>query len=76
MTLLAARHVGLADRGVIALGAPADLVLLDPDTVADRATFEAPHRLAVGIQEVWVNGDSVYRDGAPTGARPGRPLRR
>lgn len=76
MTLLAARHVGLSDHGVVALGAPADLVLLDPDTVADRATFEAPHRLAVGIQEVWVNGESVYRGGAPTGARPGRPLRR
>jgi N-acyl-D-amino-acid deacylase len=76
MTALAARHVGLSERGVIATGAPADLVLFDPATIADRSTFEEPNLPAAGIAIVWVNGVAVYRDGAPTGARPGRVLRR
>ncbi len=76
MTALAAAHVGLAERGRIAPGAPADLVLFDPATIADRSTFEEPNVPAVGIVAVWVNGVAVYREGQATGARPGRVLRR
>jgi N-acyl-D-aspartate/D-glutamate deacylase len=76
MTGLSARHVGIAQRGVIEPGAYADLVLFDPTTVADRATFEAPHEPSVGIRAVWVNGVQVWDGSAPTGARPGRVVRR
>ena len=71
MTSLAADHMGFADRGRIAPGMVADLVLFDPETVADRATPEAPHELSVGIQRVLVRGETVFADGAVTDARPG-----
>lgn len=71
---LAAAHVGIRDRGTIAPGRIADLVLFDPDTILDRATPEHPHEPSVGIRTVWVNGEVVYRDGRPTGRRPGRPI--
>jgi N-acyl-D-amino-acid deacylase len=76
MTSLAAATFGLSDRGVLAPGYAADLVVLDPETVADRATFAEPHQLSVGVRDVVVNGVVALRDGAPTGARPGRALRR
>ena len=76
MTSLSAAHVGLSRRGVIAAGAYADLVLFDPATVADHATPAAPHLVSTGIVGVWVNGRAVWRDGKPTGAHPGRVLRR
>ena len=76
MTGLAARHMGFAGRGEIRSGGAADLVLFDPAAVMDRATFEAPHELSVGIAGVWVNGARVWADGAPTGAHPGQVLRR
>jgi N-acyl-D-amino-acid deacylase len=76
MTSLAADHAGIADRGRLAPGAWADLVLLDPATVADRATTEDPHAVAVGIERVWVNGRTVWAGGEPSGLRPGRVLRR
>jgi N-acyl-D-amino-acid deacylase len=76
MTGLTAATFGLRDRGVLRVGAFADLVLFDPATVIDRATFEAPTRPAAGIALVLVNGRPVWRDGAPTGQRPGRALRR
>ncbi len=76
MTGLAARHMGFADRGVIRVGAAADLVLFDPETVEDRATFEEPQRPSVGIDRVWVNGVVVYDSGAVTGATPGKVIRR
>jgi N-acyl-D-amino-acid deacylase len=74
MTGLAARHVGIADRGVIKPGFFADLVLLDPNTVQDRATIENPALLAAGIERVWVNGVEVYRDGKDSGSYPGSLL--
>ena len=76
MTALSAEHVGIADRGVIAPGASADLVLFDQGTVSDRATIEQPDRLSVGIARVWVNGELVFADGRSTGKRPGVAIRR
>jgi N-acyl-D-aspartate/D-glutamate deacylase len=72
---LAAAHMGIRDRGVVAPGAMADLVLFDPDRVLDRATPQQPHALSDGIHRVWVNGEVVYEDGRSTGRRPGRVIR-
>jgi dihydroorotase/N-acyl-D-amino-acid deacylase len=76
MTSLPAERAGLADRGIVEVGRFADLVVFDPATVCDTATFEAPKRLAVGVEHVIVNGVPVLRNGEPTGALPGRGLRR
>lgn len=76
MTGLTAGQFGLADRGLLKPGAYADLVLFDPETVIDRATFEAPKQSATGIDLVVVNGQVIYRHGRPTEARPGRMLLR
>ena len=76
MTSLPAAHVGIRRRGTIAPGNYADLVLLDPATVLDRSTPDAPHELSSGIREVWVNGGRVWKDGKPTGRRSGRVIRR
>ncbi len=76
MTGFPARKFQLVGRGEIRAGAFADLVVFDPATIADAATFEDPHRPALGIHHVLVNGSAVVKDGEPTGARPGRPLRR
>ncbi|MEX2150432.1 MAG: LpqB family beta-propeller domain-containing protein [Steroidobacteraceae bacterium] len=76
MTGLSASHTGLTDRGVIRAGAYADLMLFDPETVADRSTFEHPESLSVGIHTVWVNGQAVFEEGKATGAYPGQALRR
>jgi len=76
MTSLSAAHVGVAERGRIAPGYFADLVLFDPETVIDRATPTAPRETASGIRTVWVNGEVVYEAGAGTGRHPGRVIRR
>jgi len=76
MTSLAAEHMGIKDRGGITPGMFADLVLFDPATVIDRATPQQPHLTSVGIERVWVNGTEVFAAGKPTGARPGRVIRR
>ncbi len=76
MTSLAAAHVGIEQRGRLAPGAFADLVLFDPARVIDRATTTDPHALSVGIERVWVNGRTVFHAGKVTGERPGRVLRR
>jgi len=68
--------MGIRDRGRIAPGMFADLVLFDPATVADRATPQQPHLTSVGIARVWVNGQEVFANGTTTGARPGRTIRR
>ncbi|MGH7565438.1 MAG: amidohydrolase family protein, partial [Gemmatimonadota bacterium] len=76
MTSLPALRAGLAERGVLENGRFADVAVFDPATVCDRATFEEPKRLAVGVEHVIVNGVPVLRGGEPTGALPGRGLRR
>ncbi|MFI4986201.1 MAG: amidohydrolase family protein [Alphaproteobacteria bacterium] len=75
MTSLPAAKFGLTGRGILRPGAAADLVLFDPATIADRATFEQPKKPAAGIELVMVNGRAVWREGRSTGARPGRALR-
>ena len=76
MTSLPAAQLGIADRGVIRDGAPADLVLFDPARVRDTATYQAPHAFPDGIPHVIVNGVPVVRDAKVTGARPGQVLTR
>jgi N-acyl-D-amino-acid deacylase len=76
MTGLTAARFGLRDRGVLREGAFADVTIFDPAAIADRASFEAPTKPAAGVETVIVNGRCVWRAGAPTGARPGRALRR
>jgi N-acyl-D-amino-acid deacylase len=71
----AARRHLLRDRGLLWPGFAADLVLFDPDTVIDRATYEDGARFAAGVSHVWVNGRLVLDDGRLTGATPGRSLR-
>jgi dihydroorotase/N-acyl-D-amino-acid deacylase len=75
MTSATAARLGIRDRGVLQLGMFADVVLFDPATIADRATYERPHQLAVGVDVVLVNGVAVWRGGSATGAFPGRALR-
>jgi N-acyl-D-aspartate/D-glutamate deacylase len=76
MTSLPAGRAGLTERGRLGEGLFGDVAVFDPDTVCDRATFESPKRLAVGVEHVLVNGVPVLRNGEPTGALPGRGLRR
>ncbi len=71
---LPATNLGLDHRGFIKEGMFADVVVFDPATIADRATFEKPHQYAVGVKHVFVNGVQVLKDGEHTGAKPGRAL--
>jgi len=70
-----ADRIGLADRGLVVEGFYADLAIFDPETIAERSTFERPHQLATGMVHVLVNGVPVIRDGEATEARPGRFVR-
>ncbi|MBI1297962.1 amidohydrolase family protein [bacterium] len=72
MTSSVADRLGLRDRGQIRAGFYADVILFDPETIGDRATFEDPHQLSVGVRDVWVNGARVLKEGAHTGSTPGR----
>jgi N-acyl-D-amino-acid deacylase len=72
LTSFPAENLKLADRGRLEPGHFADIVVFDPETVIDRATFEEPHQLAVGVEHVFVNGIRVLADGEHTGATPGR----
>jgi N-acyl-D-amino-acid deacylase len=71
---LPATNLGLDHRGFLRAGMFADVVIFDPQTIADRATFENPHQYAVGVRHVFVNGVQVLKDGEHTGAKPGRAL--
>jgi N-acyl-D-amino-acid deacylase len=71
---LPATNLGLDHRGFVQEGMFADVVVFDPATISDRATFEKPHQYAVGVKHVFVNGAQVLKDGEHTGAKPGRAL--
>jgi N-acyl-D-aspartate/D-glutamate deacylase len=75
MTLLPASRLGLTRRGRIAPGCAADRVVFDPVTIADTATFEAPHSSPTGVSHVAVNGVLVVADGVFTGQTPGKVIR-
>lgn len=75
LSALPADNLGLKDRGRIRPGYFADIVVFDPKIVADRATFAKPHQLSVGMEQVFVNGVHVLKDGVHTGATPGRVVR-
>ncbi len=75
MTSAVATRLSIPDRGLLKAGYYADVVVFDPETVADRATFERPHQVSVGIRHVLVNGVEVVQDGMHTGAKPGRAIR-
>ncbi|HVQ06994.1 MAG TPA: D-aminoacylase [Allosphingosinicella sp.] len=75
LTAMPAAHLGIRERGSLRPGFYADLAIFDPATIADRATFEAPHAYAVGMRHVFVNGRQVLAGGEPTGATPGRVVR-
>ena len=76
MTSLPAANLGIAQRGLLQPGYFADVVVFDPSTIQDRATFEKPRQLATGVSEVFVNGVEVVHNGEHTGAKPGRVIKR
>jgi len=76
MTGLPASRIGFTDRGLVRPGFAADLALFDPATIGDTADYADPHRYATGMVHLMVNGEPVMRNGALTGTRPGRVLRR
>jgi N-acyl-D-amino-acid deacylase len=71
---LPAENLGLESRGLVKPGMFADVVVFDPATIGDKATFEQPHQYSVGVRHVLVNGVQVIKDGEHTGAKPGRAL--
>ncbi len=75
MSSAVATRLSIKDRGLLAEGFYADVVIFDPATVIDRATYEEPHQLSVGIRDVLVNGVAVVRDGSHTGEKPGMIVR-
>jgi N-acyl-D-amino-acid deacylase len=72
MTSAVADRLALRDRGLLREGMAADIVIFDPETVCDNATFEQPHQISTGVRDVWVNGERVLRDGTHTNATPGQ----
>ncbi len=75
LTSLPAENLKIVGRGRLAPGYFADIVVFDPATVSDHATFESPHQLATGVRDVFVNGERVLAEGEHTGAIPGRVVR-
>ncbi len=75
MTSAVADRLSIRDRGLLREGFHADLVIFDPDTIGDRATYEKPHQLSVGIRDVFVNGTKVVHEGRHTGSKPGQIVR-
>jgi N-acyl-D-amino-acid deacylase len=71
---LPASNLGLDRRGLLKEGYFADVVVFDPNTIADKATFDKPHQYSVGVRDVFVNGKQALKDGTPTGVKPGKAL--
>ena len=70
-----ATRLSLTDRGVLKMGLKADVIVFDPNTIVDNATFDKPHQLSTGVRDMFVNGVAVLRNGAHTGAKPGVVVR-
>jgi N-acyl-D-amino-acid deacylase len=75
LTSLPARNLKLHHRGALKKGYYADIVIFDPDSIQDHATYEEPHQLATGVVHVFINGTRVLRDGEHTGELSGRVVR-
>jgi len=75
MSSAVATRLNIQDRGFLREGYFADVIVFDPETVSDHATYEEPHQLSTGIEHVYVNGTAVVTDGEHTGAMPGRAVR-
>jgi dihydroorotase/N-acyl-D-amino-acid deacylase len=75
MTSAVANRLSIRDRGQLREGFYADVVVFDPGTIIDKATFTEPHQLSLGVRQVFVNGVQVVADGIHTGAKPGRVVR-
>ena len=75
LTSLPAQTLRIKERGQLTTGYFADIVVFNPDTIAERATYEKPHQYATGVRDVWVNGVQVMKDGDHTGQKPGRVVR-
>jgi N-acyl-D-aspartate/D-glutamate deacylase len=75
LTSLPAATLRIKERGHLATGYFADIVVFDPRTIAEHATYEKPHQYATGMRHVWVNGVQVIKDGEHTGQKPGRIVR-
>ena len=74
MSGLPATNLGLDHRGFVKEGMFADVVVFDPATITDQATFEKPHQYSIGMKHVFVNGIQVIKNGEHTGAKPGKAL--
>jgi N-acyl-D-amino-acid deacylase len=75
LTSFPAANIGIRDRGSLKPGFYGDVVVFDPTTIQDHATYEKPDQLATGVDDVFVNGVQVLKDGKHTGAKPGRVVR-
>lgn len=75
MTSSVASRLGIQERGLLQADYYADVVIFDPATIRDQATYTHPHQLSEGVEEVWVNGQRVLKQGQPTGALPGKFVR-
>ena len=75
MTSSVTRRLSIRDRGLLQEGLFADIAVFNPDTIIDRATYDDPNQLSVGVEHVFVNGVAVVKDGKVTGAKPGVALR-
>jgi N-acyl-D-amino-acid deacylase len=75
LSALPAQNLSLKDRGMLRKGYFADVVIFDPGTVQDHATYERPHQLATGVEEVWINGIAALHNGTATGLASGRFVR-
>ena len=75
LSWLPAENLGIEKRGALTPGYFADIVVFDPQTIRDHATFAKPHQLATGVRHVFVNGEQVLKEGEHTGATPGHVVR-
>lgn len=71
MSFAVAQRLHIRDRGLLREGMRADVVIFNPGTISDHATYDEPHQLSEGVRDVWVNGVRVLAEGAHTGATPG-----